>query len=410
MANIVITTHWTDGDVLPFIKIGSELRKRGHRVTLITHCYYKNMAKSQGLDFEAWDSPEQHRQMLEDMKEELDPLRNPCALERYKKKYESIEVRLREFKKVIAHCNTTDTVLVAKNRSSVAAYLAAEKLNIPLVCVFMAPSEMLSMVSYEMMLGKLLANELNLLRKELNLAPVKSWLAWQSSPKRQIALWPDWFAEPIKEWPAEVINVGFPLSYNERFDNLPPDLMEDLLGDEPPVVITGGTSKTIRPEFYPLCVETCRLSGRKGILVTRYEELLPKELPDKVKWFRELPLNKIFPYTSAVIHHGGMGTLSGAIAAGVPQLVLPYYLDRPYNALCLKKLGIAEYLPPIKWKPEIMVDALQKITASSFRERCKLFSKKVSLQNTMNEICCLIEETVNNEEFLLKDISLLQTT
>jgi len=152
---------------------------------------------------------------------------------------------------VIAHCNTTDTVLVAKNRSSVAAYLAAEKLNIPLVCVFMAPSEMLSMVSYEMMLGKLLANELNLLRKELNLAPVKSWLAWQSSPKRQIALWPDWFAEPIEEWPAEVINVGFPLSYNERFDNLPPDLMEDLLGDEPPVVITGGTSKTIRPEFIP---------------------------------------------------------------------------------------------------------------------------------------------------------------
>jgi len=59
---------------------------------------------------------------------------------------------------------------ILKNRSSVAAYLAAEKLNIPLVCVFMAPSEMLSMVSYEMMLGKLLANELNLLRKELNLA------------------------------------------------------------------------------------------------------------------------------------------------------------------------------------------------------------------------------------------------
>jgi len=29
MANIVITTHWTDGDVLPFIKIGSELRKKG---------------------------------------------------------------------------------------------------------------------------------------------------------------------------------------------------------------------------------------------------------------------------------------------------------------------------------------------------------------------------------------------
>jgi len=76
----------------------------------------------------------------------------------------------------------------------------------------------------------------------------------------------------------------------------------------------------------------------------------------------------------------------------------------------LKKTWYCRISTPIKWKPEIMVDALQKITASSFRERCKLFSKKVSLQNTMNEICCLIEETVNNEEFLLKDISLLQTT
>jgi len=83
-------------------------------------------------------------------------------------------------------------------------------------------------------------------------------------------------------------------------------------------------------------------------LVTRYEELLPKELPDKVKWFRELPLNKIFPYTSAVIHHGGMGTLSGAIAAGVPQLVLPYYLDRPYNALCLKKTWYCRISTPYK--------------------------------------------------------------
>jgi len=50
---------------------------------------------------------------------------------------------------------------------------------------------------------------------------------------------------------AEVINVGFPLSYNERFDNLPPDLMEDLLGDEPPVVITEAPVKRFVRSFIP---------------------------------------------------------------------------------------------------------------------------------------------------------------
>jgi len=40
MANVVMTTHWTGGDVYPFIRIGSALNQRyGHKVTLVTHSY-----------------------------------------------------------------------------------------------------------------------------------------------------------------------------------------------------------------------------------------------------------------------------------------------------------------------------------------------------------------------------------
>ena len=51
MGNVVIVTHWLDGDVIPFIRIGKELKKRKHDVTLITHCHFEDAARKAGIDF-----------------------------------------------------------------------------------------------------------------------------------------------------------------------------------------------------------------------------------------------------------------------------------------------------------------------------------------------------------------------
>ncbi|WP_165984157.1 activator-dependent family glycosyltransferase [Streptomyces sp. YIM 98790] len=51
-------------------------------------------------------------------------------------------------------------------------------------------------------------------------------------------------------------------------------------------------------------------------------QLHPEEkLPDNVRVVEYLPLHLLLPTCSAVIHHGGPGTMGAAIAAGVPQLV-----------------------------------------------------------------------------------------
>jgi UDP:flavonoid glycosyltransferase YjiC (YdhE family) len=73
----------------------------------------------------------------------------------------------------------------------------------------------------------------------------------------------------------------------------------------------------------------------------------------------------------AVIHHGGIGTLAQALAAGVPQLVLASGFDRPDNATRLQRLGVAEHLPPSCWKPAAAVEALRRLLESpDVRERC----------------------------------------
>jgi UDP:flavonoid glycosyltransferase YjiC (YdhE family) len=43
--------------------------------------------------------------------------------------------------------------------------------------------------------------------------------------------------------------------------------------------------------------------------------------------------------TAAVVHHGGSGTTLGALAAGVPMVVVPLFADQPYNAERVEATG-----------------------------------------------------------------------
>jgi UDP:flavonoid glycosyltransferase YjiC (YdhE family) len=45
------------------------------------------------------------------------------------------------------------------------------------------------------------------------------------------------------------------------------------------------------------------------------------------------------------MHHGGVGTLAQALAAGVPQLVVPHGWDQFDNAVRLRRLGVARSRP-----------------------------------------------------------------
>jgi UDP:flavonoid glycosyltransferase YjiC (YdhE family) len=55
-------------------------------------------------------------------------------------------------------------------------------------------------------------------------------------------------------------------------------------------------------------------------------------LPPNVRTTGWLPFPPVFAAADAVIHHGGAGTLLTALAAGMPQLVVPGAGDRTVNA------------------------------------------------------------------------------
>ncbi len=403
MANIVISTHWTDGDVIPFIRIGKALKQRGHRVILLTHCYYEKAAYDAGLEFAPWDTEEEYQKLINDMGQYTDTAASAEEIHLFREKYESLDVRLKEFEKISKYCLEENTIILAKNRSSISAFMASEKFKCPIVLFFMNPYEIASMVNFYSLFKERLNMEVNKLRECVELPPINSWLAWQSSIKMQLALWPKWFTTQIPEWPSEIITTGFPneIVQDNGTREIPKEILKILEEDPNPVLITGGTSKQIKPDFYMTAIEACKILKKRTIVVTRYKEFLPKELPRYISWFKHLPLDDVMPYMGVVIHHGGIGTVSGAIYASVPQLAMAYHVDRPLNASKVKSLGLGEYLPPLYWQPKLIADTLIKLMQPNYKVKCANFLKDIPCNNTLMKICDVVESMGKNTSYAL---------
>lgn len=62
-------------------------------------------------------------------------------------------------------------------------------------------------------------------------------------------------------------------------------------------------------------------------------------VPDNVRVETFVPQAKVFSRADAIVHHGGSGTFIGALAAGLPQVVVPLFADQPYNARDVSAAG-----------------------------------------------------------------------
>jgi UDP:flavonoid glycosyltransferase YjiC (YdhE family) len=62
-------------------------------------------------------------------------------------------------------------------------------------------------------------------------------------------------------------------------------------------------------------------------------------VPDNVTVREFVPQAEVFTHATAVVCHGGSGTLLGGLAAGLPMVVVPLFADQPYNARAVDAAG-----------------------------------------------------------------------
>jgi MGT family glycosyltransferase len=102
------------------------------------------------------------------------------------------------------------------------------------------------------------------------------------------------------------------------------------------------------------------------VLVTVGQHIDPADFgvqPDHVRMERFVPQEQVLRDSDLVISHGGSGSLMGALAHGLPSVLLPLGADQPHNAQRAVELGIARVLDAATASPEEIGQAANALLA-----------------------------------------------
>jgi len=87
------------------------------------------------------------------------------------------------------------------------------------------------------------------------------------------------------------------------------------------------------------------------------------DLPANVHLEKFVPQAEILRHVDLVVHHGGAGTMLGALAEGLPQLILPQGADQPFNAAAIERAGAGRALTNDTLTPAALEEAVGTLLA-----------------------------------------------
>jgi len=407
----------SSGDVHPFVGIATAMNRRGHDVTVVTAEQFGPMIERSGLHFIPHQSEEQLNEILS----------HPDIWHPRKGTYlvlQAIATHLREAYDLVCDiCDPEDTVLVS-HTLAFAARVYQDKHRVRNAVLHLQPSAIRSIVHsatytpgldagwlpqwwnrfFWLVVDRLLVDRhvvptLNELRRDLDMPPVsRVFKDFIHSPQCTIGLFPKWFATPQPDWPPSVRVTGFPLFDETDHHELSPELDAFLNAGDPPIVFTPGTAHTQAEKFFAAAAAAASKLGRRAILLTKFREQLPADLPDGVRYESYVPFSILLPRCAAIVHHGGVGTCAQGLAAGIPQLTMPMGFDQPDNVTRLYRLGVSRWVMPRRFTGDRVARALDRLLDNpQVAESCRRWRDEIAASDPVRETCELLETQADGQ-------------
>ena len=363
--HILILAAGSAGDVYPFIVVGQALLRRGYDVTLVASDNFKERVERAGMAFASGLS-----------QAELDELVHDPDLWHAQKGLFTIWKHMARhfapsYARQLALVEARPTVIVASTLAMTGRILQ-EARGVPLATVHLAPACFFSAYDpaaraglewlarmppwvVRIVLGlidRLLIDPavrpgVNGLRASLGLAPARRILSWWlHSPRRVICAFPDWFAAPQPDWPPNTVCTGFPRMPAAPDEVLGEDLRRFLDAGAAPIAVTPGSAMAHGREFIERAIAAAEALRQRVVVITPFRDQLPAVLPAFVHHVPYAPFDALAPRVAVFVHHGGIGTSATVMAAGRPQLVVPFSYDQPDNGVRLTRLGVGAMVKP----------------------------------------------------------------
>ncbi|MFD9890504.1 glycosyltransferase [Amycolatopsis sp. NPDC059027] len=114
--------------------------------------------------------------------------------------------------------------------------------------------------------------------------------------------------------------------------------------------------------------------------------------PGHIHLARYLPQHDVLPHCDAVLTHGGSGSVLGALAHGLPQVLVPMGADQPNNGDRVTALRLGKVLDPITVTPAEIRDAVTAVLDDDrYRRNAARFAAELAAQPPAEETVSWLE-------------------
>lgn len=406
--HFLIVAQGSYGDLNPCLGIALRLRDRGHQVSFLTSAYFEPLLSRYRFELVPTLSREEHLRITTNA-----DFAHPFRTFRYLMRETFLGPMRREFAAIQERHEPGRTVVLMLG-PGLGARIAHDRLGVPLATLVLYPQLLRSIHDQYGLMGNrmlprfarrllrsafdrrvdtIVGSETNRFRQELGLPAVeRHFQDWSYSPQLLIGLFPDWFAALQPDWP-NIRVAGFPISESVDGKELASEVEAFLNAGEPPWVINALSATQNAREFFEHGVAAMRLLRKRAILLSPFAENVPSGLPTEIRYFGYVPHTPLLPRSAGIIHQGGIGTLSKALSAGIPQIIVPVNFDQPYNGAHAVSMGVGTMLKPQEFLPERIAKEIQNLHASpAIGQECLYYAEKMKGEDGAGKACAFLEE------------------
>ncbi len=353
---IVMMASGTRGDVQPMIALGKSLKAKGHRVRLIAGSNFVEWIESHGLD--VYPTVDIEKLMRSDLG--IKWVESPNQREQLKALKLMTNTLIEETVHDTVEGTSGAELLIGGFLAQPYLHAISEKHGIPLITAALQPFRPTSSGSASILpilprrsnilnrwmglLGErftwsIVEETTNVLRGRLGLSPYSARSYSQAS-----ATIPALYAISPQVVPPTSDTNSYTTGYWFLDEPFTPadDLVRFIENGEPPIYFGFGSMPDSNPsQTLAMVSDVLRRMGRRGVVVSGWSKMKAEQHDDRIYLLRGAPHDWLFPRMSALVHHGGAGTVAAGLRAGKPALIIPHMGDQPFWARRLHELGVS---------------------------------------------------------------------
>jgi rhamnosyltransferase subunit B len=401
---IVINTFGSFGDIHPYMSLAMELEARGHEAVIATMEYYRQKIEEAGLRF----APVRPNipQPQEQDQELIDKIMNPSSGPKFLMEQVVFPAVADAYSDLREATKGAD--LLITHPAAPAGPLIGRKTGLPWISTVLAPMSFFSAydppvpplmqwtnklrvlgprvmkVFLETMMRQYKAEAVTSFRDSIGVEDYGNpMFEGQHSPTCVLALFSKVFAEPQPDWPPQTHITGF-CFYDGRHEvQMSRELQDFLDAGPPPIVFTLGSSAVwVARDFFSQSIEATVHLGKRAVLIIGDERNKPDKLPENIIAVGYAPYQSLLPRACVVVHHGGVGTTSQGLLAGVPTLIVPFAFDQSDNADHARRIGTSRTLYRQHYLATRVARELKVLTEDrSYANKAKTVSLKLKQEN-----------------------------